>query len=155
MVDPVLRLRSLVRIDGKGFRLMGQEPASVMLRLLGSTSRAEADHLNGTGDYKALMLEASRTSPDGRLKWTFATGGSIFYSSPAQAADGTVYVGSSDAAFYAIGVDGGKKWSIKTGASISHPSPVIGPDGTVYFGAGTDMWIHKPANPCPLASLSS
>ncbi|MEN6600860.1 MAG: hypothetical protein ABFD86_00480 [Bryobacteraceae bacterium] len=29
----------------------------------------------------------------------------------------------------------------------------IGVDGTVYFGAGTDMWIHKPANPSPLATL--
>jgi len=35
----------------------------------------------------------------------------------------------------------------------AHGGLTIGLDGTVYFGAGTDMWIHQPDHPSPLASL--
>jgi len=43
-------------------------------------------------------------SPDGTLKWSFETGGSI-YSSPAIGEDETVYFGSNDGCLYAISTD--------------------------------------------------
>ncbi len=60
-------------------------------------------------------------------------------SSPAIAADGTVYVGSSDKKLYAIsppasGASGVLRWAFATGERIES-SPAIGPDGTVYVGS--------------------
>jgi len=69
----------------------------------------------------------------GALKWRFKTDGQIV-SSPAIAADGTVYVGSEDNYFYAINRDGSLKWRFKTGGII-HSSPAIASDGTVYVGS--------------------
>jgi len=69
----------------------------------------------------------------GALKWRFKTDGQIV-SSPAIAADGTVYVGSEDNYFYAINRDGSLKWRFKTGGII-RSSPAIASDGTVYVGS--------------------
>lgn len=46
--------------------------------------------------------------------WTFRAGGPIF-STPVVGADGTVYIGSADHVFYALGEDGALKWSVRTG----------------------------------------
>jgi len=64
------------------------------------------------------------------LKWSFATGGRV-QSSPAIAADGTIYVGSDDSRIYALHPDGSLKWSYKTGRGIPC-TPVVGPGGVVY-----------------------
>jgi len=66
-------------------------------------------------------------------KWAFATGSDI-ETSPAIAADGTIYVGADDFSLYAINPDGTKKWSYPTGAVI-WSSPALGADGTVYVGS--------------------
>ena len=47
-------------------------------------------------------------------KWRFETRSSV-YSSPALAADGTVYVGSWDSCLYAINPDGMLRWRYQTG----------------------------------------
>jgi len=78
----------------------------------------------------------------GLLKWRFQTGQPIT-SSPAVAADGTVYIGSRDGYFYAIRSNGTVKWRFKTGTEINGvplgvpvESPAsIAPDGTIYFGS--------------------
>jgi uncharacterized repeat protein (TIGR01451 family) len=86
------------------------------------------------------------------LAWTFTTGGAINDSSPAVAADGTIYIGSGDHKLYAVKPDGTLRWAYTTGAAISS-SPAIGPDGTVYVGSldhsvyavrpdGTLRWSH-------------
>jgi inhibitor of cysteine peptidase len=69
----------------------------------------------------------------GALKWRFKTDGQVV-SSPAIAADGTVYVGSDDNYVYAINRDGSLKWRYKTGG-IVRSSPAIAEDGTVYIGS--------------------
>ena len=55
-------------------------------------------------------------------------------SSPAIAADGTVYVGSDDGTVWAIGLNGDVRWTYKTGGTV-FSSPAIAPDGTVYVGS--------------------
>ena len=56
-------------------------------------------------------------------------------SSPAIAADGTIYVGSSNQYLYAVNPDSTHKWAYLTGGAIVS-SPAIASDGTVYVGTG-------------------
>jgi outer membrane protein assembly factor BamB len=71
----------------------------------------------------------------GSLSFGFPTGGEITTASPVTAADGTVYIGSTDGKFYAISPNGSQKWVYQTGARVDS-GPTIGSDGTVYFGSG-------------------
>ncbi|MCL0083917.1 PQQ-binding-like beta-propeller repeat protein [Thermodesulfovibrionales bacterium] len=74
-------------------------------------------------------------NPDGSLKWSFETpAGFGFRSSPATAADGTIYVGSGDDRLYALNPDGSLKWSFGTGGDVDS-SPAITPDGTIIVGS--------------------
>lgn len=67
-------------------------------------------------------------------KWSYVTGNIIGASSPAIAADGTIYLGSEDGHLYAIHpADGSLSWDYATGSRIES-SPAIGTDGTIYFG---------------------
>ena len=67
------------------------------------------------------------------LKWRYATGGAV-KSSPAIAADGTIYVGSYDGRLYALNANGSLAWRYATGGPI-HSSPAVAADGTLYFGS--------------------
>jgi outer membrane protein assembly factor BamB len=70
------------------------------------------------------------------LKWSYSTSTSVSSSSPAIAADGTVYIGNNNGAFYAINPDGSLKWSRSDayGYGWIRSSPAIAPDGTIYVG---------------------
>jgi outer membrane protein assembly factor BamB len=76
---------------------------------------------------------------DGSLKWRFSTGGYVV-SSPAVAADGTIYVGSESRRLFAINPNGSLKWAYPSLAIIIpftdwfDASPTIGADGTIYAG---------------------
>ena len=76
------------------------------------------------------------TGPTGpALKWQYTTGGAINLSSPALAADGTIYLGADDNRLYAINSSNGAlKWSYATGGEIE-TYPAIGADGTIYVGS--------------------
>ncbi len=74
------------------------------------------------------------------IKWKYDTGNVIYYSSPAIASDGTIYVGdvgSGDITMglYAINQDGTLKWKYE----ISNPvfTPAVGSDGTIYVQDNT------------------
>jgi outer membrane protein assembly factor BamB len=70
--------------------------------------------------------------PEGKLKWTFTTGGPV-HSSPA-VSDGTVYFGSRDGNIYAVDISTGeKRWTFKTGSWVDS-SPVIA-GGVLYCGS--------------------
>ena len=98
----------------------------------------------GSYDHKIYALNA-----DGTERWEFVTGGAIV-SSPALAADRTIYVGSDDGTLYALRTENGKpRWSFATGSHICS-SPVIGHDGTIYVGAG-DHNLYAIKGSAPLA----
>ena len=71
----------------------------------------------------------------GTLKWDFE-GQQMSGSSPAIAADGTIYIGGVENALFAIKPANGRpKWTFNPGYGVSS-SPAIGADGTIYIGAG-------------------
>jgi outer membrane protein assembly factor BamB len=84
---------------------------------------------------------------DGKPRWSFTTG-DLVWSTPAIAADGTVYVGSDDDDLYALDGKSGKLlWKLRLGACQQtvgigpeatrcdvDAGPTIGPDGTLYTG---------------------
>jgi outer membrane protein assembly factor BamB len=76
------------------------------------SSPAVAD--DGTIYFGSRDRKLYAVTPQGKQKWTFATGAWID-SSPAIGADGTVYFGSWDANFYALNPDGSEKWKFPTG----------------------------------------
>lgn len=72
----------------------------------------------------------------GDVLWKYQTGGQV-NSSPVLAADGTIYVGSSDGKLHAISSDGSSKWTYTTGGEIIS-APAVAADGTVYVGSMDD-----------------
>ncbi len=70
----------------------------------------------------------------GLQPWTFQTGKGMFHA-PVLGGDGTVYIGSADTNFYAIGPDGKEKWRFPTGEIIDS-SALLGDDGTLYVASG-------------------
>jgi len=82
--------------------------------------------------------------PDGTLKWKFSPNGSHCASTPAIAADGTVYIGCQDDTFYAVTPDGQKKWDVRMDDDVDS-SPAIGADGTIYVGSDDKkLWAIAP-----------
>jgi outer membrane protein assembly factor BamB len=76
-------------------------------------------------------------------KWSYPVSGWV-NSSPAIAADGTVYVGSEDYFFYAVHPDGSTKWSVDLGEYVDS-TPAIAADGTIYVGSdSSDMYAINP-----------
>jgi outer membrane protein assembly factor BamB len=81
-------------------------------------------------------------NPNGSEKWRF-TAPDWLDSTPAVAADGSVYFGSWEGVLYAVGSDGRKRWELKLGAFIAS-SPALGADGTIYVGADSDLVAVNP-----------
>ena len=59
----------------------------------------------------SVVFPVLLSAQDGSLRWAFPTGNDISLTSPALAADGTVYVGSLDGNLYAVNGDGTLKWN--------------------------------------------
>jgi outer membrane protein assembly factor BamB len=82
----------------------------------------------------------------GGRPWAFATGRGIF-STPVLGGDGTVYVGSGDTYFYAVGPDGRLRWRIKTGGlidaagALSAFDPALG-SAPLTFGSADAKLYH-------------
>jgi outer membrane protein assembly factor BamB len=75
----------------------------------------------------------------GDRPWRFRTGKGVF-STPVIGRDETVYAGSADTWFYALGPNGRPRWRYKTGEIIDSAG-VLG-RGTVTFGSG-DEHIYR------------
>lgn len=63
------------------------------------------------------VSEYNTNGNNGALEWKFSTGGAV-YSSPAIAADGTIYIGSNDGNVYAINPDGTRMCKLGTGGYL-------------------------------------
>jgi outer membrane protein assembly factor BamB len=90
--------------------------------------------LEGTIYYWSVYNVFHAINPDGKMRWGIPLK-SPMYSTPAVAADGTIYVGSYTVTgdVYAINPDGSVKWRFQ-GVHYISSSPAIGSDGTVYIG---------------------
>jgi outer membrane protein assembly factor BamB len=81
---------------------------------------------------------------NGTTKWQFPAAGqpalSSLYSTPAVRADGSIILGTSDNAVYALNSDGTQRWKTTVG-DWTDSSPVIAPDGTIYIGC-TDKNLY-------------
>ena len=71
-------------------------------------------------------------------RWRFPTNGEIDTSTLVDE-DGTVYSGSFDDSFYALGPDGGVRWKVGLGGDI-WAAPAIGPTGDIYVGANDRLY---------------
>ena len=130
-----------------------------IISILGSSGDLDLDeesallwhnNLNGVGTSPAIGSDGTlyvgstdnrlrAFDPDGKLKWSYETGGPV-RSSPAIGNDGTIYVGSNDFYLRAINPDGSLKWRYPTDGSIDS-SPAIGSDGTIYVGSD-DLYLR-------------
>jgi len=86
----------------------------------------------------------------GDRPWAFRTGRGIF-STPVIGPDGTVYVGSADTYFYAIGADGRMRWRLKTGGIIDAGGAlsVTGGATALTFGSADERLYHVTTPPGP------
>lgn len=75
----------------------------------------------------------------GAQDWIFQTG-SLIFSSPAVADDGTIFVGGADGLVYAISADGALQWSSFLGGELDS-SIAISPSGHLYVGT-TEGFIY-------------
>ena len=74
-------------------------------------------------------------------QWTYTGAGNAdFDSSPALAADGTIYVGSVNGRLFAFNPDGSLDWNYSLDSAI-YSSPAIATDGSIYFGSN-DNSLH-------------
>lgn len=85
--------------------------------------------------YVGSGQEVRALNPDGSVKWYSEP--ISFFTRPALATDGTVYIGGYHGDVYAINPGGSIKWTYPTGGAITS-SPAIGADGTVYIGSSDD-----------------
>ncbi len=109
------------------------------------------------GSYDQYLYAIDSTN--GQLRWRFSVEPTrnnecaYILSSPAIAADGTIYFGTdhqlsgnggSVGEFYALNPNGTLKWRYLVNAAI-YSDPAIGADGTVYFGRyDTDLYALNP-----------
>ncbi|BDZ66599.1 putative Ig domain-containing protein [Methanobacterium ferruginis] len=113
---------------------------SVKWNITQTSSTGSVIGSNGT-----LYVTSSSTlyaiNPDGTSKWNYTTTGR-FLTSPAIAADGTIYIASTDGNFYALtdnGTSATEKWHYSDSNLTKYSSSftiIIGADGIIYTGNG-------------------
>ena len=86
---------------------------------------------------------------EGDRPWAFVTRKGIF-STPIVGRDETVYAGSADTYFYAVGPGGRLRWRYKTGEIIDSAG-VLGRGGTVTFGSGDERVYRLRSRPAGLS----
>eukprot|EP01043_Picozoa_sp_COSAG02_P062004 COSAG02_NODE_8451_length_2567_cov_6.288822_1_plen_508_part_00 len=109
--------------------------AATLQLALGGAHGIARDNTSTTGPSAPMRTVAPACAL--QANWSFPMP-SVSTSSPAVAADGTVYVGTVDGSFpqmlgklYAVTPAGQLKWSFPMGAWVT-TSPAVGADGTVY-----------------------
>ena len=120
--------------------------------------------LDGSGDCTAGPSFLFAVNPDGTERWSFQLndGAGVLtsndLSSPAIAADGTIYLTSRDTGLYAIDPDGTERWAVSPEVTSIGSSPAIGADGTIYVNifhlhaytpSGAVKWEADTGNAAP------
>ncbi len=145
VIGATLKWRARITDDGYGAPVTGLACYNSWLCLLSSPAIGPdgAIYVGGYSDVYFATLYA--VNPDGSDKWhkqlstAFNLTAEAIVSSPAVAADGTVYVqtNSYGLLFAVDSADGSILWTYPTSSSPpsgGESSPAIGPDGTVYVG---------------------
>jgi prepilin-type N-terminal cleavage/methylation domain-containing protein len=101
--------------------------------------------LDGTVYFGALGKVYALDPDDGSDLWVYDTGASQVCTTPAIAADGTVYTTAYDYCLYAINPNGTSKWQNCDGA-YNYGSPIIGPTGTVYTDRSGNISAFDPSD---------
>lgn len=127
----------LVMASCGGARL-STDPGAALLSRSGSGAMSPW-RMFGANSLRTRLSEHTGP-PTNRLKWKYATKCDVNYSSPAIAADGTIYIGDkgegqTSPKLYAINSKGKVKWTFPTIGGVD--SPALSADGgTVYIGGG-------------------
>lgn len=102
---------------------------------------------NGVSRNTTVTVNIPSPSPHSPL-WIFTADSSVGGSSPALAADGSIYINSSGGTLYALTPSGSQKWAFNMVAcSYTFASPVIGSDGTIYIGCSAAVGSVYAINP--------
>ncbi len=91
--------------------------------------------------FRGNLLNTGRATVGGANSfnaWATATNAAV-QASPVVAADGTIFVGSTDGIFYALNPDGTVKWTNTDPLNFVVSTAAIGSDGTLYFGSNDNM----------------
>jgi outer membrane protein assembly factor BamB len=109
-------------------------------------------YVHANGPENVVSIERLyAVDPSGSIDWTFEFNGgfgiftSSVQSSPAVAADGTIYIGSMDTNLYALNTDGTVRWARSPTVSSIESSPAVAPDGTIYIvDVSTKLFAYSP-----------
>ena len=101
--------------------------------------------LTGEEVREGRLLAVDRAT--GSVRWTFLVEDYID-SSPAVAADGSVYFGARDGYLYKLDADGIPQWELLVG-DVFYASPAIDEDGNIYLGsyAGQGLSVMNAVSP--------
>jgi outer membrane protein assembly factor BamB len=106
----------------------------------------------GCGKYMIASVHYIQgIDPGGSLRCQFPLNGgypmfaSSVMSAPAVGPDGTIYVGDTDTALYALNPDCTLKWAVSPSLSSIDSSPAVASDGTVYIVDGcSHLYAYTP-----------
>jgi outer membrane protein assembly factor BamB len=130
---------NLYALDGKTGRFLWKYRVGDCRQAVGigpEATRCDVDAGPTIGPDGALYIGGDgiyAINPSGSLRWRFPTGGHVS-STPALAADGTVYAGSQDNSVYAVSPDGRRMWEFRARDDVES-SPAVEEDGTIYIGS--------------------
>ncbi len=80
------------------------------------------------------------------IRWKYQTGGRLGRTSPAVAADGTIYVGDHDGCLYSISGAGKLLWRRRAAGRLGDATGSIADDGTIVVAAETgQLYAFSPA----------
>lgn len=140
----------LITVDSKVSTAVGEFTLSIVDSLWQAATgqgitMSPAVASDGTIYVGSLDRSVYAYAPDGTLKWTVATGGTLDSASAAVAEDGTVYIGSNDGTLYALNPNGTEKWrrnfTANGAPAQASSSPAIAADGTIYIRI-SDGFLH-------------
>ena len=131
----------LVMASCGGARL-STDPGAALLARSGSGAMSPW-RMFGANSLRTRLSEHTGP-PTNKLKWMYATKCNINYSSPAIAANGTIYIGDTGSStqsprLYAISASGKVKWTYETIGILDSPA-LSADDSTIYVGAGGDYY---------------